>query len=675
MEQVFVHILLKLVEMQGKEVLLNTTRCKAFLADYTNGEYKKESRLILQAVEVGASKAIDAAQDIELCIKQQVMILQEDYSLAANVAVDVVNTLAFVLKGYNAGPVVGSVSRSAKQQNMTAGTSGDSSSYAKRGTAYFEKEQFDAAIKDFSEAIRLNPNVSDYFNYRGRAYANTEQYDLAIKDYSEAIRLDPNISIYYNKRGRAHSEKEQYDVAIKDFNEAIRLDPSDSDNYYYRGLSYENKQQYDEAIKNFDEAIKLNQSNSAYYNERGWAYYNKEQYDEAVENYNEAIRLDSSDSAYYYNRGLAYYYKEEYDTAIKDFSEAIRLDPSDSAYYCDRGKAYYYKEEYDTAIEDYSEAIRLNPGDSYYYYDRATVFVNKEQYDKAIKDYSEAIRLEPDNASAFADRGDCYYMQDKNDAAIKDYSKAIEIDPDFANAYKSRSLVYEAMGEKKQSKEDMAKFNSLDFKSNRFSYILFWFLGLCLSLFGFILWLALKKNHAGKARFCFKGSIISTIFVVLCSVLVFVSFLDLTSNTEKDITVQTEKNITTQEKTTQDTTRQTSSEPSPAKEFDEGDFIIPAIIVIIAIIIIWKWRSRPQCPYCNKRGGLYVVETRATGRAVGGYKIKSLRTTRRYADGSRGYTDRQIRVHVMRQPIITTYRCKHCDKECTSESTREWEDG
>jgi len=42
----FIEILKKLVTEQGKEVLFNPSKCKAFLADYTHGEFKKRKPLV-----------------------------------------------------------------------------------------------------------------------------------------------------------------------------------------------------------------------------------------------------------------------------------------------------------------------------------------------------------------------------------------------------------------------------------------------------------------------------------------------------------------------------------------------------------------------------------------------------------------------------------------------------
>jgi len=99
MDPEFIAILQKLIAEQGRETLLNSVKCKAFLADYTRNEYKKESRLLLQALDAGVQKAIDKAENITICKKQQIRALSEEYSLAEERAVEVVDTLALVLRG------------------------------------------------------------------------------------------------------------------------------------------------------------------------------------------------------------------------------------------------------------------------------------------------------------------------------------------------------------------------------------------------------------------------------------------------------------------------------------------------------------------------------------------------------------------------------------------------
>jgi len=77
-------------------------------------------------------------------------------------------------------------------------------------------------IEDFSKAIRLNPNNPSHYSSRGTAYYKQKQYDLAIKDFTEAIRLDPT-AVAYDNREEAYKKKGRYDLAAKDAAEAVRL--------------------------------------------------------------------------------------------------------------------------------------------------------------------------------------------------------------------------------------------------------------------------------------------------------------------------------------------------------------------------------------------------------------------------------------------------------------------
>ncbi len=55
------------------------------------------------------------------------------------------------------------------------------------------EEDFDRALADFNEAIRLDPKETLAFTGRAIAWYNKEEYDKAIADNTEAIRINPEI--------------------------------------------------------------------------------------------------------------------------------------------------------------------------------------------------------------------------------------------------------------------------------------------------------------------------------------------------------------------------------------------------------------------------------------------------------------------------------------------------
>jgi formylglycine-generating enzyme required for sulfatase activity len=98
-DQNFVSILEKLIKERGKEVLLDKSKCKAFLADYTRNEYKKESDLLFLAIEAGSAKVINDTEELKICKLQQIKKLQKEKFLASEFSIDIVDTLALVLRG------------------------------------------------------------------------------------------------------------------------------------------------------------------------------------------------------------------------------------------------------------------------------------------------------------------------------------------------------------------------------------------------------------------------------------------------------------------------------------------------------------------------------------------------------------------------------------------------
>lgn len=133
-----------------------------------------------------------------------------------------------------------------------------------------DKKQYKDAIKEYSEAIRAQPDFADAYANRGWCYLQLDLYEKAIMDLSEAIRQKPDSPEFYLTRADAYFDLKQYESAISDYTEVIRLKPDYAEAYCGLGSAYLLLKHYERAITDFTEAIRLKPDFGTAYYRRGY---------------------------------------------------------------------------------------------------------------------------------------------------------------------------------------------------------------------------------------------------------------------------------------------------------------------------------------------------------------------------------------------------------------------
>ena len=121
----------------------------------------------------------------------------------------------------------------------------------------------------FSQASGKEPDPATTVQRGNVEEASHQEWDAAIRELSKIIRLNPEDAKAYSKRGGYLEKKGDYDKAIDDYSNAIRLDPKDAKSYYKRAVCFEAVRKYDKAIQDCTVAIRLSPDNARQYALRG----------------------------------------------------------------------------------------------------------------------------------------------------------------------------------------------------------------------------------------------------------------------------------------------------------------------------------------------------------------------------------------------------------------------
>ena len=73
------------------------------------------------------------------------------------------------------------------------------------GLINYKKVDYEAAVRDFSKAIELNPEYATAYNNRGFAYMKLSKYNEAIIDFDKAIELNSKYATAYSNREIAYN--------------------------------------------------------------------------------------------------------------------------------------------------------------------------------------------------------------------------------------------------------------------------------------------------------------------------------------------------------------------------------------------------------------------------------------------------------------------------------------
>jgi len=136
---------------------------------------------------------------------------------------------------------------------------------AREGAEASKNQEWDKAIESLRKASGLDHKYAKDLAavYQQRAYsaATNQQYQDAINDYGEAIKITPEDARIYEQRAAVELKLNDMDKALADYSEAIKLKPNEVKYYLYRSYIYETKKDIKSSMADTEKALKLDPKN------------------------------------------------------------------------------------------------------------------------------------------------------------------------------------------------------------------------------------------------------------------------------------------------------------------------------------------------------------------------------------------------------------------------------
>lgn len=241
--------------------------------------------------------------------------------------------------------------------------------YYYRGHTYMNMGNYQAAADDFVELTILEPESIDGPFSAGRAFYRLNNFEEAIKYFTQALDIDAFHAPSLNDRGMSYMYISKYVYALLDFRKAITANPSFTMAYNNAGAARYFNQDIDKPVK--------------------------KDIEEARDYFTQAIELDSSLSLAYRNRAAMNLFLKDYEKALIDLEAAENINPKEVMVYFYRGVIHSDQENYSQAITAFDKAITLEQDMPYVYEEIGNLYKKQGNFEQAIQNYQKAQIIDP----------------------------------------------------------------------------------------------------------------------------------------------------------------------------------------------------------------------------------------------------------------------------------------
>jgi tetratricopeptide (TPR) repeat protein/tRNA A-37 threonylcarbamoyl transferase component Bud32/TolB-like protein len=306
--------------------------------------------------------------------------------------------------------------------------------------AYLEKYKetkdniwIEKAQSSCKRAIEMSDRLSSGYVMLGTIYGKTGRNEEAIKEFQQALQLDPENYDAARELATIYENLGRLEEAIELLRKFIDLKPSYWAVFSELGYFYYHQGRYEEAEKMYRRSTELMTENVNDYNNLTAIYFQMGKIDSARAVFDKSVALEP-DALTYVNMGTIYFYQRRYADALAMFEEAIEL--GEDEYYvwsalADSCRFAGYKERapeaYQHAIRLAEEELRIDPGNALLRSRLAVIYAKVGNHEKALANISRAKELAPNDVSILLNCILAFEIVDQRAEALQAFQEYMQL--------------------------------------------------------------------------------------------------------------------------------------------------------------------------------------------------------------------------------------------------------
>ena len=212
--------------------------------------------------------------------------------------------------------------------------------HLKRGDTYRRRGELTAALRDLSEAARLDPSAPQPVELLGDINTALGRHGVAIGHYRAFIGLDDRSPRVLYKLALAHYRNDQAQEAVAPLRDAIAMSERFTEAHYLLGLCLRARGQNDDALRSLRRAIEINPAFAAAREELVDALERAGRPREALDQLEALAALEPARADRLVGVGLAYARRGRTDTAILTLGRAAERYPDEPVVYTAIGRVW-----------------------------------------------------------------------------------------------------------------------------------------------------------------------------------------------------------------------------------------------------------------------------------------------------------------------------------------------